>query len=380
MLSVLTRLNRIVVSTTIPWSAKMVYRYLFPRLVEGSESVYFVSTGGQELDEIADTYNLIATRIDMARSVSLKTDCAALAQWVRFLLKARPRTVFGGTPKAGLLSMLASALCRVPRRIYILHGLRLEGKAGASFVGLWICEWITIHCATNVLVVSRSLAHRARDLHLAPARRFEILGKGTTHGIDLVRFKPIERRLVACGHGANDTETVIGFVGRLTADKGIAAFSEAVRILTSRGRIVHVLLVGPQDEPDFEECVTLMKDASPLLTLVPGVEDPRTYYAMMDIFCLPTRREGFPNVVLEASAMEIPIVTTRATGAIDSIVPGTTGLLVDVDRPDQLADALDTLVQNPDLRREMGRQGRIWVSEQFETSRVTDLYAAYLLN
>jgi glycosyltransferase involved in cell wall biosynthesis len=109
------------------------------------------------------------------------------------------------------------------------------------------------------------------------------------------------------------------------------------------------------------------------------VDDVRPYLSLVDVHVLPSRREGFPNVVLEAAAMAIPTVTTRATGAVDSVRDGETGLLVDVDAPDRLASALETLLADAELRHRLGAAAREWVVRDFQPELVVASFVGHVL-
>jgi glycosyltransferase involved in cell wall biosynthesis len=164
----------------------------------------------------------------------------------------------------------------------------------------------------------------------------------------------------------------------VTADKGVGALTDALRLLRSRGRTVQLLVLGSQDEADSSEWVARLR-AEADVVLTGHVADVRPYLALMDVHVLPSRREGFPNVVLEAGAMGVPTVTTRATGAVDSVRDGETGLLVDVDAPEQLADALERLLDDPELRTRLGIVAREWVVRDFQPERVVASFVRHIL-
>jgi glycosyltransferase involved in cell wall biosynthesis len=143
-----------------------------------------------------------------------------------------------------------------------------------------------------------------------------------------------------------------------------------MEILLSRGVAAQLLLLGAQDETDSSTYVYDLTQGKPWVRVLNHVADVRPYLACSKVVALPTRREGFPNVILEAAAMGIPAVTTATTGAIDSIVDGVTGLLVPPDDPYALAAALAELLCNDGRREAMGRQARDRVVNEFQPSDV----------
>jgi glycosyltransferase involved in cell wall biosynthesis len=171
---------------------------------------------------------------------------------------------------------------------------------------------------------------------------------------------------------------VVGFVGRVTADKGVGALVAALRLLRADGRRIQLLVLGSQDERDSSGWVARLRVEADVV-LAGHVADVRPYFALMDAHVLPSRREGFPNVVLEAGAMELPTVTTRATGAVDSVRDGRTGLLVDVDAPEQLAAAVARLLDDAGLRARLGAAARDWVVRDFQPQQVVASFVDHIL-
>jgi glycosyltransferase involved in cell wall biosynthesis len=304
----------------------------------------------------------------MERRISLIADVRALLRLIVLLMRLRPAIVSTGTPKAGLLVGLAAALTRVPRRVYILHGLRVEGSRGAMRVLLWAMEWLACVCAHTVVCVSPSLRDRALALRVLPARKARVIRAGTSSGIDTLRFCRTRERTQAAAAlraelGISPQQTVIGFVGRLTEDKGITELIEAHLDLTrERGLDCVLLIVGQNEGATIEEL--------PNVYVIGHRDDVATCYHAMDVLALPTYREGFPTVVLEAACAEVPAVVTDATGSIDSVVADVTGLIVPVKDSRALADALQILITETENRHRMGLAARERVARDFRPQDV----------
>ncbi len=306
----------------------------------------------------------------MQREISPLRDLISLYQMFRVMKHVNPSLVDVSTPKAGLLGGVAAWWARVPCRVYTLRGLRLETTTGLKRALLWATEWISCHCAHRVVCISPSLRSRAVDLKLVQATKTTILAKGS-RGVDLVRFasrnhRRLEVETIRKSLGIAENEIVIGFVGRLVKDKGIGELIEAfLRIKVSHVN-TRLLLIGDFEpgDPVAAEVRQYIESASEIIRLG-FVPDTAPYYGVMDIFALPTYREGFPGVALEAQASGVPVVTTNATGAIDSIIDGVTGLLVPVGDSTSLARAIDKLLSDAETRARMGRAGRERMERDF---------------
>jgi glycosyltransferase involved in cell wall biosynthesis len=325
--------------------------------------------------------------VAMEREVSPLKDLACLVGVWRLLRRLRPLICNAGTPKAGLLVMLAAWLARVPCRVYTMRGLRVETARGLTRMILLAVERIACACAHRVICVSPSLYDRAIKLELVGAHKIVVLGSGSSNGVDVARFVPTPARTARAaeirGRLKNDTGPVIGFVGRFTRDKGIGELIAAFDLVRRRFASASLLLIGSYEQGNaIEPDVRARIDAGLGIEVIPFQPDIAPYYLAMDVFVLPTYREGFPNTVLEAQAAERPVVTTQATGAIDSVLHGSSGILVPVGDTLALADAIGKLLADPAMARRMGRTGRERVEHQFQQEIVwgelIDLYRALL--
>jgi glycosyltransferase involved in cell wall biosynthesis len=309
--------------------------------------------------------------VPMERDISIASDLVSLCRLWRLLRRIRPDIVVAGTPKAGLLGTLAARLAGVPYVQYVLHGLRLETTRGIKRRILIVAEWISCHAASDVRCVSPSLRARTVALGLAPAARCKIVGNGTADGVAFERFQDRaqaqpEARQVRRELGIGTETPVIGFVGRLTRDKGISELYEAFTLLRRRYSDLRLLLVGDFEMGDPVPSEVRERIAADAGVICTGfVDDVKPLYLAMDILALPSYREGFPTVILEAQAAAVPVVTTNATGAVDAIVEGETGLRIPVGDADALTAALDHLLAHADLRTAMGTAGRKWVERNF---------------
>lgn len=342
-------------------------------LVQNGWDVHVFSSPGPQLDALRRLDGVTAHPIPIERDPSILRDCLSLVRCYRLIRRIRPDVTFIGTPKAGLVGNLAAWAAHVPRRIYILRGLRLETSTGIRKTILRAAETFACWCAHSVLAVSKSLRQQAIQHKLAPESKIDVLGSGSSNGVDINRFHPQDAKRSVDNKTLQRLSLdpglpVIGFVGRLTHDKGLTDLGAARTLLQNRGLDHQLLIVGAVDGDS--RSLDQLRNSGRAPVEVGYVADTAPYYSTMDVLVLPTHREGFPNVVLEASASEVPVVTTDATGASDSVLHQKTGLIAPKESPTALADAIATLLIDRTTREQFGRNGRQFVVENYEQNAV----------
>jgi glycosyltransferase involved in cell wall biosynthesis len=343
--------------------------------------VILVSSPGKLLDETAANEGVERFAIPMSRKIAPLSDLVSLARLWLLLGKCRPCMVEFSTPKAGLIGSLAAWLHGVPQRVYMLRGLKLETADGFKRVVLLAAERLAAACANVVLCNSESLRARALALRLAPRAKLHLLGEGSSNGVDTERFCPggteARERL-----GFPPDAPVIGFVGRLTRDKGVPELIEAFDLVLRAQPEARLLLVGWFDaaEDALADEMRARIERHPRICCTGFVSDAAPYYRCMDVMVLPTWREGFPNVVLEAAATAVPVVTTLCTGSRDSVVPEVTGVLIPPGDPAVISEAVLKLLGDPGRRRRMGEAARSWVLEHYMDQRVLGLTTAFYID
>ncbi len=344
--------------------------------------VLAVSSPGPELEQFANEEAVEVHAFEMRRAISPLHDLGAIARLVKLLRRLRPDIVHAHTPKGGLVGMTAAALARVPVRIYHMHGLPMVTNRGVRRALLWSAERASCALANRVLCVSNSLRDLAVAEGVVRAARIHVLGHGSINGIDAeVRFQPGQASIAAgraerARWGIPDGVPVVGFVGRLVRDKGVAEMAEAWKTLRKRFPEAHLLVVGAEETQDpLPPGVLSSLRADPRVHLAGLRWDTPPLFAAMDIVVLPTYREGFGIVLLEGAAMGLPVVGTDIPGCRDALVDGVTGLLVPARSHTAIEGAVARYLLDPDLRRRHGSAGRDRVLRDF---RPQVLWAALL--
>lgn len=333
--------------------------------------VSLLSGPGRLADQAIADDSVRAYSIPMGRGISLVADLTALLRIFLLLRRLKPDIVEFSTPKAGLLGSMAACLSRIPARVYFLRGLRLETTAGLKRGILLWAERAAALCADVVICNSRSLREKAESAGIARSVRLALLGDGSSNGVDVTRFSPgesdVRERL-----GIPGNAEVVGFVGRLTGDKGVPELLEAFALMLRQRPDAFLLLVGWFDAAEDRLCRPLRSrvEGHPRIVLTGYVADTAPYYRAMDVLVLPSWREGFPNAVLEAAASGVPVVVADSTGSRDAVVHEVTGLLVPAGKPDAICDSTVRLLIDPALRSRMGDRARRWVMERYDSRRV----------
>ncbi|SDC95682.1 glycosyltransferase family 4 protein [Niabella drilacis] len=333
----------------------------------GDQFEYFAQRGvsysvacspSEQLSQYAEEMKFKAVPININRSISPLQDVASIFKLYSLIKREQFDVVIAHSPKGGLIGMMAALMARTPKRIFFRHGLVFETTSGFKRKLLIFIEKITGACANNVVNVSPSIAEKSVRLKLNSPSKNLLLARGTCNGVNVSKYKrnPALPR---------SSRAIIGFIGRLCRDKGIVELVEAWKLLLPEFQNIELLLVGPYDERDTlpEETVQFIQSCSSI-TQVGEVAQTISFYDQMDIFVLPSYREGFPTVVLEASSMELPVITTRNTGCIDSIIENSTGLFTDL-TPQDIAENIKRYLTNEPLRRIHGKNGREFVTENF---------------
>ena len=350
--------------------------------------VTLIAAPGVDLEHTAAREGVRVIPVPMSREITPGKDWKSLRQLTRVLKDLKPDIVNAGTPKAGLLGMLAATWARVPIRIYTLRGLRMETATGAKRLLLTSTERIASRCAHKVVCVSSSLREAFVRHRLGNANQAVVLGGGSSNGVQTERFistaaRCQEAQLIRQSMGIPAGAPVLGFVGRLTRDKGVAELLAVFQALSRNQPDLHLLLVGGFEDGD--PVSARLRDeiwSNPRVHITGFVNDTAAYYSAFDLLVFPSHREGLPNVPLEAAASGRPTAGFAATGTVDAVLNGQTGTLVSVGDVKGLTDAVQRYLSDPLLLARHGKEAQQRVDTEFRREVIwqslADLYIGEL--
>ena len=335
--------------------------------------------------EVARPKGVSIIEVSMERKIAPWRDVQSLLRLWRHMRALRPTVTNVGTPKAGLLGGFAAWLNRVPCRFYTLHGLRFETTKGLKRRILVYAERLACRFAHRVICVSHSVRNRAIASGLTSAERMVVFGSGSCNGVDASHFAAtpqIVRRAAQLRHqlGIPMGAPVVLFVGRLTCEKGIPELIKAFSQLVVRFPELRLLLAGCFEDGDpLPSDIRRCLETHPRVILAGAVPDTAPYYAAADVLVLPSHREGLPTVVLEAQAAGVPVVGASATGIVDVVADGQTGLLFPVGNVPVLAEAIAKLITDGALAIKLGLAGQEQVISKFQQEQIWQaLHREYL--
>ena len=318
--------------------------------------------------------------VPIERKISLFRDVFALWKLIALFRQERYTVVHSITPKAGLLAMCAAFVCRVPFRVHVFTGQVWATRKGGARYFLKIFDELIAMLATHVLADSASQRRFLIDQGVVDPRQIAVLGDGSICGVDTMRFKPEPdvRKKQRLALELPDGAVVALFLGRLTRDKGVVDLANAFSTCVPRHTNLYLLIVGPDEEdliPLLSKIVLLCADR---VRFVSMTNCPENYMAAADFLCLPSYREGFGSVIIEAGASGIPAIASRIYGLTDAVEEGVTGLLHRPGDVEDIEQKIDLMVTSREMRLAMGERARKRAKDLFSSSRiVADQMAFY---
>ncbi len=382
--------KKLVRITTVP----MALRYLLPGQMRFMKNngfdVLMISADGKERAEVIKNEDCRHIVVPMTRRITPLQDLYCLFQLIRIFRQERPDIVHTHTPKAGLLGMLAARFCKVKIRIHTIAGLPMMVEKGFKYHLLKFIEKLTAASANHVWPNSNSLLKYIYSHHLADPKKLKVIGKGSTNGIDIYHFdrSGLNNKLIKDAQKALHYSSVnqyLLFIGRLVTDKGIVELVNAFRTMQQTYHLLRLILVGNfEDTLDPLPAATIMEiESNPAIIHINWTDDVEYYMFLADLFIFPSHREGFPNVLLQAGAMGLPVICSRIAGNVDIVTENETGSLFDCGNEQQMRSVIERAIAEPQLTKDRAVRLRQLVISEFRRENTwKKLFEAYkaLLN
>lgn len=353
---------------------------------EKGDRIYVICSPSEFLEPYARQKGFEYKAINIFRSINILKDIQAIISTIRYIRKNKMDIVVGHTPKGALIAMISAWLCGVEQRVYFRHGLVFQTLTGVKRRLMVFLDRLTAAVSTQVICVSPSVYEESLKYKLNIQSKQLVIGGGTCTGIDVYgKFYPYsidkeKKVLLRQQLHISENDFVIGFCGRLVKDKGIVELIEAFEILRKNTELrVVLLLVGMFEVRDAlpENIQNYIHDDPQIIYTGFINEDIEYYYSLMDIYVLPSYREGFPTSVLEASSMKLPVIVSNATGCVDAVKNEVTGLVVPI-TPDKIFQSIEYYLNNPQKIVEHGKNGREFVVSNFDQKIIWNfLYKFY---
>lgn len=332
----------------------------------------YVSSPGAEHAKMRED-GIRTEEIFIARPISPLQDIITLWKLYCFFRKEKPAIVHSVTPKAGLLSMTAAWLARVPVRIHTFTGLLFPWRGGVMHHILKLTDKITCLFATNINPEGTGVRNDLQKFNVT-RKSLPILGHGNIRGVNLEKYAPKgTREQTRQSLNIPVDAFVFAFTGRLVKDKGINELVAAFVKLADKYPTAHLLLIGPQ-EPELDP---LTAETQESIAGHPNIHSPGScsnvpeMLEAADAFVFPSYREGFPNALLEAQAMSLPSIATDICGCNEIISDADNGLLVPARAEAPLLHAMVKLIAMPaEARARMGNSARKQIEEKFTAAFV----------
>ena len=381
-------MKKIIYVTTVPESMSTFCKGAM-RDLAAHYDIVGVSSPGTSLDEVGRIDGVRVLAVPMERHISLIKDGKSLVSIYRILRREKPDMIHSMTPKAGLVSMVAAWLARVPVRVHTFTGLVFPTCRGIKRRILMTTDRITCACATHIIPEGEGVKNDLikNGITKKPMR---VLGYGNVRGVDMDYYSRRNGVLEIMESLRLKDPNLFSFlfVGRVVRDKGVNELVSAFAQLHQKCPETRLLLVGP-----YEDALDPIEDSTRnSINEGEGIiyagekkgEELLAYYAAADCFVLPSYREGFPNTVLEAGAMGLPSIVTDINGSREIIIEGENGMIVPPQDSYALQMAMRRAVEDKESLAIMASNARTMVGDRFEQGFVRkclyDFYESILEN
>jgi len=358
--------------TTVPISLRNLLKGQ-PKFMSQYYEVVGITSPGEEIKDVVNDEGIRVIEVEMTRTISPIKDLVSLWKIYKLIKKEKPFIVHSHTPKAGTLGMMAAKLAGVPNRLHTIAGLPLLVATGAKRKLLDFVEKITYACATKIYPNSLGLKDIIIQNGYTKPSKLKVIANGSSNGIDVNHFSIeniSEETKTTLREELNiiEDDIVFVFVGRLVTDKGINELISAFKKLSADYQNIKLLLVGTFEselDPLHDSTLNEIESNNNIIN-VGWQTDVRPYFAISNVLAFPSYREGFPNVVMQAGAMELPSIVTNINGCNEIIKEGVNGLIIPPKDENELYLAMLNIIENPSKQKELANASRKMICDNYQ--------------
>ena len=359
--------------TTIPMALHVLLPGQMKFMSENGFKVIMISADGENLDKVIENEKCQHIIVPMTRKITPWQDLLCLFQLIKIFRKEKPDIVHSHTPKAGLLGMMAAKISGIKIRIHTVAGLPLMEESGLKYALLKQIEKITYSVANHVWPNSNSLYNFIKKNNFADAYKLKVIGQGSTNGVSITRFnkETLDKNFLTVikGNINYDTASVyLLYIGRLVKHKGIVELVNVFSLLKKNYPHLKLILVGIFEsslDPLPKKILKQIVD-DPCIINVGWSDNAEYYMSLAHYFVFPSYREGFPNVLLEAGAIQLPVICSNIPGNTDIIIHNETGLLFEKKNEKDMYQKLKYALDNPKKMLSMANKLQHYIKFWYE--------------
>ncbi|MGJ7029776.1 glycosyltransferase family 4 protein [Niabella hirudinis] len=371
--------------STVPHSLDLLLKGQLKYVSQHGFEVISASNGEGGVKNIETREEVKHYRLPYTRKLSPLRDLISLIYTISLILKTKPTIVHTHSPKAGIIGMLSAYICRVPLKIHTVAGLPLMETSGLKKRILILVEKIAYFCADFVLPNSHNQKGYILK-NICNKNKIQVIGMGSSNGIDLSYYNPdsVNDHFIADFKQKKNIQpdtTVFCFVGRLVYYKGVNEIIQMFKILDKKYTNIKLILVGPFENLYPLEQETLKEiDKNENIINVGHQDDIRPYLKMADIFLFPSYREGFPQSLMQAAAMNLACIASDINGCNEILDNNISGILIEPKNADALYHAAETLLNDKKLQYSLAKKARLKMEAFYEQNKFWDEIISFYNN
>ncbi|MFZ1388646.1 MAG: glycosyltransferase family 4 protein [Thiolinea sp.] len=372
--------------STVPFFINTQLKLQLLTMASCGAIIHIITSDGSEINDLKNLHNNIFIHVvEIKRHVSILSDIRALIKIIKIFNSEKFNIIHSTTPKAGLISALAGYFSKIGIRIHTFTGQPWVNSTGFKRFLLKKIDQLIISLNTNCYTDSASQREFLINQKIAKKNSIMVIGDGSLAGVDINRFNVInfscsDKKALRSLLGISKNDIVFIFIGRINLEKGVIELLEAFRESQKKYNHIHLIFVGP-----FEQKNIFLKEKiklTPHTHIIEYTKTPENYLSIAHVLCLPSYREGFGTVIIEAAAMGIPTIGTNIYGISDAVKNKETGFLVNLKEPKSLESALNAFIMDDMLREKMGAAAKKRCDQLFSSevvnAKVIDEYVKLL--